>query len=198
MYAVPDKINQADYALDAAVTLLEFYEDYFSIPYPLPKQGRAFAQRLQILVFNELSHWLYHPNWHPYSYLSSNLSLKFWQVSTIGSILLTLDLYNKLMIVKADFDAVPEAQGMEIICLWTLKRNSTILQFFYYQLMLGGNINFFEWTNLHRIRKSAFLSYKNPLKLFCLSFLSEWGSWAFKVGWVLKAFKIIQSCQSLK
>ena len=40
VYAVPDKINQADYALDAAVTLLEFYEDYFSIPYPLPKQGR--------------------------------------------------------------------------------------------------------------------------------------------------------------
>lgn len=30
VYAVPDKINQADYALDAAVTLLEFYEDYFS------------------------------------------------------------------------------------------------------------------------------------------------------------------------
>lgn len=44
MYAVPDKISQADYALDAAVTLLEFYEDYFSIPYPLPKQGSDFAQ----------------------------------------------------------------------------------------------------------------------------------------------------------
>lgn len=41
IYAVPDKINQAHYALDAAVTLLEFYEDYFSIPYPLPKQGRG-------------------------------------------------------------------------------------------------------------------------------------------------------------
>ncbi|XP_016046703.2 endoplasmic reticulum aminopeptidase 1 [Erinaceus europaeus] len=41
IYAVPDKINQADYALDAAVTLLEFYEDYFSIPYPLPKQDLA-------------------------------------------------------------------------------------------------------------------------------------------------------------
>jgi adipocyte-derived leucine aminopeptidase len=41
VYAVPDKINQADYALDAAVTLLEFYEDYFNIPYPLPKQGRV-------------------------------------------------------------------------------------------------------------------------------------------------------------
>uniref|UniRef100_H0VNK8 Aminopeptidase n=2 Tax=Cavia porcellus TaxID=10141 RepID=H0VNK8_CAVPO len=41
VYAVPDKINQAAYALDAAVTLLEFYEDYFSIPYPLPKQDLA-------------------------------------------------------------------------------------------------------------------------------------------------------------
>ncbi|XP_036868035.2 endoplasmic reticulum aminopeptidase 1 isoform X2 [Manis javanica] len=41
VYAVPYKINQANYALDAAVTLLEFYEDYFSIPYPLPKQDLA-------------------------------------------------------------------------------------------------------------------------------------------------------------
>ncbi|XP_026354365.1 endoplasmic reticulum aminopeptidase 1 isoform X4 [Ursus arctos] len=41
IYAVPDKIHQADYALDTAVTLLEFYEDYFRIPYPLPKQDLA-------------------------------------------------------------------------------------------------------------------------------------------------------------
>ena len=47
VYAVPDKINQADYALDAAVTLLEFYEDYFNIPYPLPKQGIDLAQMFQ-------------------------------------------------------------------------------------------------------------------------------------------------------
>lgn len=38
VYTAPDKINQADYALDAAVKLLEFYEDYFRIPYQLPKQ----------------------------------------------------------------------------------------------------------------------------------------------------------------
>lgn len=62
-------------------------------------------------------------------------------MSTIRSILLTPDLYNKLMVVKADLDAVPEAQGMEIICLWTLKRSSTLLQFFYYQHVLGGNID---------------------------------------------------------
>ncbi|XP_069483770.1 endoplasmic reticulum aminopeptidase 1 [Ambystoma mexicanum] len=38
VYAAPEQIYQADYALDAAVKLLEFYEDYFSIAYPLPKQ----------------------------------------------------------------------------------------------------------------------------------------------------------------
>lgn len=39
IYAVPEKIDQTAYALDAAVKLLDFYDDYFDIPYPLPKQG---------------------------------------------------------------------------------------------------------------------------------------------------------------
>ncbi|XP_053337271.1 endoplasmic reticulum aminopeptidase 1b isoform X1 [Clarias gariepinus] len=41
VYAVPEKINQAEFALDAAVKLLDFYDDYFDIPYPLPKQDLA-------------------------------------------------------------------------------------------------------------------------------------------------------------
>lgn len=36
-YATPDKIELTQFALDVAVKTLEFYEDYFGIPYPLPK-----------------------------------------------------------------------------------------------------------------------------------------------------------------
>uniref|UniRef100_A0A4W3KAX3 Aminopeptidase n=1 Tax=Callorhinchus milii TaxID=7868 RepID=A0A4W3KAX3_CALMI len=38
IYAVPDKWSQTHYALEAAVKLLEFYEHYFNIYFPLPKQ----------------------------------------------------------------------------------------------------------------------------------------------------------------
>ena len=36
-YATPDKVKHTSFALDTAVKVLEFYEDYFDIPYPLAK-----------------------------------------------------------------------------------------------------------------------------------------------------------------
>lgn len=36
VFTTPGKKHQAKFALDAAVTSLEFYNDYFAIPYPLP------------------------------------------------------------------------------------------------------------------------------------------------------------------
>jgi aminopeptidase N len=36
-YATPDNIAYTDFALECAVKTLEFYNDYFDIPYPLPK-----------------------------------------------------------------------------------------------------------------------------------------------------------------
>lgn len=36
-YATPDNVELTDFSLDVAVKCLEFYNDYFDIPYPLPK-----------------------------------------------------------------------------------------------------------------------------------------------------------------
>ena len=34
-----DKLEQADFALKTATNITEYYEQYFGIKYPLPKQG---------------------------------------------------------------------------------------------------------------------------------------------------------------
>ena len=36
-YATPDNVQYTDFALETTVRCLEFYEEYFGIPYPLPK-----------------------------------------------------------------------------------------------------------------------------------------------------------------
>ncbi|XP_023658798.2 endoplasmic reticulum aminopeptidase 2-like isoform X1 [Paramormyrops kingsleyae] len=54
VYAVPEKWDQTHHALEVAVKLLEFYESYFGISYPLPKQGKNVKRsktRLKILQF---------------------------------------------------------------------------------------------------------------------------------------------------
>lgn len=38
IYAAPEKIDQTHYALEVAVKMLDFYDEYFNIKYPLPKQ----------------------------------------------------------------------------------------------------------------------------------------------------------------
>lgn len=39
IYAAPEKWQQTHYALEVAVKMLDFYEEFFNIRYPLPKQG---------------------------------------------------------------------------------------------------------------------------------------------------------------
>lgn len=39
MYSVPEKKEHTDYALDTASKLLEFYNNFFEINYPLKKLG---------------------------------------------------------------------------------------------------------------------------------------------------------------
>ena len=40
VYAPREQISQAEFALDAAVIITEYYEHFFGSPFPLPKQGR--------------------------------------------------------------------------------------------------------------------------------------------------------------
>ena len=38
-WARPESINQTRVALKAGTTIIDYYEDYFGIDFPLPKQG---------------------------------------------------------------------------------------------------------------------------------------------------------------
>ncbi|KAM6109544.1 endoplasmic reticulum aminopeptidase 1 [Phoenicopterus ruber ruber] len=78
VYTVPDKINQADYALDAAVKLLDFYEDYFSIPYPLPKQDLAALPDFQSGAMENWGLTTYRESALLYDPEKSSASSKLW------------------------------------------------------------------------------------------------------------------------
>ncbi|NXJ98090.1 ERAP1 aminopeptidase, partial [Corythaixoides concolor] len=78
VYTVPDKISQADYALDAAVKLLDFYEDYFSIPYPLPKQDLAAIPDFQSGAMENWGLTTYRESALLYDPEKSSASSKLW------------------------------------------------------------------------------------------------------------------------
>lgn len=40
VFAPPDQIHQAKFALKAAVKVLDYYDSFFGEKYPLPKQGK--------------------------------------------------------------------------------------------------------------------------------------------------------------
>jgi len=44
MYAPSELIDQTEYALTVATTVLDFYETYYGINYPLRKSGRLVLQ----------------------------------------------------------------------------------------------------------------------------------------------------------
>lgn len=51
IYAAPEKWQQTHYALEVAVKMLDFYEEYFNIRYPLPKQGALCVAKLHNISF---------------------------------------------------------------------------------------------------------------------------------------------------
>jgi aminopeptidase N len=49
--AAKDKIEQADFALNAATKIMDFYDDFFGVPYPLEKQDLIAIPGIFIEVF---------------------------------------------------------------------------------------------------------------------------------------------------
>ncbi|KFP05341.1 Endoplasmic reticulum aminopeptidase 1, partial [Calypte anna] len=84
VYTVPERIHQAGYALDAAVRLLEFYEDYFSIPYPLPKQGKSAIPDFQSGAMENWGLTTYRESALLYDPEKSSASSKLWTTKIIA------------------------------------------------------------------------------------------------------------------
>ncbi|KAJ6669755.1 hypothetical protein lerEdw1_000304 [Lerista edwardsae] len=78
VYTAPDKIKQADYALDTAVKLLDFYEGYFGIPYPLPKQDLAALPDFQSGAMENWGLTTYRESALLYDPEKSSASSKLW------------------------------------------------------------------------------------------------------------------------
>ncbi|XP_054033774.1 endoplasmic reticulum aminopeptidase 1 [Dryobates pubescens] len=84
VYSVPEKISQAEYALEAAVKLLDFYEDYFGIPYPLPKQDLAAVPDFQSGAMENWGLTTYRESALLYDPEKSSSSSKLWITMVIA------------------------------------------------------------------------------------------------------------------
>lgn len=56
IYTPPGLLSQANFALQSAVQVMDYYDEFFGVPYPLPKQGifktRTYFQILWINFFH--------------------------------------------------------------------------------------------------------------------------------------------------
>ncbi|KAG9487986.1 hypothetical protein GDO78_007666 [Eleutherodactylus coqui] len=84
VYTVPHKLDQAVYALDAAVKLLDFYEEYFHIPYPLPKQDLAAIPDFQSGAMENWGLTTYRESALLYDSKTSTASNKLWITMVIA------------------------------------------------------------------------------------------------------------------
>lgn len=65
MYSVPEKKEHTDYALETCSKLLEFYNDFFEINYPLKKLGeytQVVSQKVYTHHFLDLNDLFTHLN----------------------------------------------------------------------------------------------------------------------------------------
>ncbi|KFV74064.1 Endoplasmic reticulum aminopeptidase 2, partial [Struthio camelus australis] len=84
VYTNPEKLTQAHYALEVAVKILEFYEQYFGISYPLPKQDLVAVPDFQSGAMENWGLTTYRETSLLYDPEASSASDKLWVTMVIG------------------------------------------------------------------------------------------------------------------
>ncbi|XP_047447734.1 endoplasmic reticulum aminopeptidase 2 [Mugil cephalus] len=84
IYAAPEKWQQTHYALEVAVKMLDFYEEYFNIRYPLPKQDLVAIPDFQYGAMENWGLTTYRETSLLFDPLTSSVSDKLWVTMVIG------------------------------------------------------------------------------------------------------------------
>ncbi|XP_040010465.1 endoplasmic reticulum aminopeptidase 2 [Xiphias gladius] len=84
IYAAPEKRLQTHYALEVAVKMLDFYEEYFNIRYPLPKQDLIAIPDFQSGAMENWGLTTYRETSLLFDPLTSSVSDKLWVTMVIG------------------------------------------------------------------------------------------------------------------
>ncbi|KAI3372893.1 hypothetical protein L3Q82_023350 [Scortum barcoo] len=84
VYASPEKWHQTHYALEVAVKMLDFYEEYFNIRYPLPKQDLIAIPDFQSGAMENWGLTTYRETSLLFDPLTSSISDKLWVTMVIG------------------------------------------------------------------------------------------------------------------
>ncbi|XP_028270660.1 endoplasmic reticulum aminopeptidase 2 [Parambassis ranga] len=84
IYAAPEKWLQTHYALEVAVKMLDFYEEYFNIRYPLPKQDLIAIPDFQSGAMENWGLTTYRETSLLFDPLTSSVSDKLWVTMVIG------------------------------------------------------------------------------------------------------------------
>ncbi|XP_073321593.1 endoplasmic reticulum aminopeptidase 2 [Pagrus major] len=84
IYATPEKWLQTRYALEVAVKMLDFYEEYFNIRYPLPKQDLIAIPDFQSGAMENWGLTTYRETSLLFDPLTSSISDKLWITMVIG------------------------------------------------------------------------------------------------------------------
>ncbi|KAJ0067447.1 hypothetical protein NL108_007909, partial [Boleophthalmus pectinirostris] len=84
IYAAPEKWHQTHFALEVAVKMLDFYEEYFNIRYPLPKQDLIAIPDFQSGAMENWGLTTYRETSLLFDPLTSSVSDKVWVSMVIG------------------------------------------------------------------------------------------------------------------